>query len=63
LTQFETATKLAPLVIGGAIRSTAEGERNVIKKILIGVAVLLVIVIAGDYFLWSNFGGIIKTAL
>jgi hypothetical protein len=63
LTQVETATKLAPLITGGAIRSTAEGERNVIKKILIGVAVLLVIVVAGAYFLWSNIGGIIKTAL
>lgn len=34
-----------------------------IKKILIAVAVLLVIVVAGVYFLWSNIGGIIKTAL
>lgn len=34
-----------------------------IKKILIGLAVLLVIIAAGAYFLWSNLDGIIKTAL
>jgi hypothetical protein len=35
----------------------------VIKKILIGVAVLLVIVAGGAYFLLSNLDGLIKTAL
>lgn len=34
-----------------------------IKKILIGVAVLLVIVAGGVYFLYSNLGGIIKAAI
>ncbi len=34
-----------------------------IKKILIGLAVLIVIIGAGAYFLLSNLGGIIKTAL
>lgn len=34
-----------------------------IKKILIGVAVLLVIVAGGAYYLYSNLGGIIKAAI
>jgi hypothetical protein len=34
-----------------------------IKKILIGLAVLVVIVAGGIYYLWSNLDGIIKTAL
>jgi uncharacterized protein involved in outer membrane biogenesis len=35
----------------------------VIKKILIGVAVLLVILAGGAYYLYSNLGGIIKAAI
>src|SRR5690242_5030660 len=34
-----------------------------IKKILIGVAVLLVVVAGGVYYLYSNLGGIIKAAI
>lgn len=34
-----------------------------LKKILIGVAVLLVIVAGGAYYLYSNLGGLIKTAI
>jgi len=35
----------------------------VIKKILIGVLVLVVIVGAGVFYLWSNMDGLIKTAI
>jgi len=34
-----------------------------IKKILIGVVVLLVVVAGGVYYLYSNLGGLIKTAM
>jgi hypothetical protein len=36
---------------------------KVIKKILIGVAVLVVIIGAGVFYLWSNMDGLIKTAI
>jgi hypothetical protein len=35
----------------------------VIKKIIIGLAVLLVLVGAGLFYLWSNMDGLIKTAI
>jgi hypothetical protein len=35
----------------------------VIKKILIGLAVLVVIIGAGVFYLWSNMDGLIKTAI
>jgi hypothetical protein len=38
-------------------------EREVIKKILIGLAVLVVIIGAGVFYLWSNMDGLIKTAI